>query len=113
MKSWLGTIVPDGADAVGAPLPTRLLPPGGLEPGPTLLGRAGRLRVDWAQGLHGPLFRLDLHERADLLQSAHDHPFVRPDSFDHAQAVRLQRARGDAAVLHLVLVVEHVNELDP
>ena len=49
----------------------------------------------------------------DLLQSAHDDPFVGLQPLgDHSQAVILERGRGDAAVLDLVVLVDHVDELD-
>src|SRR5271168_215043 len=57
-----------------------------------------------AEGRHGSLLRLDLHVWPDLLERTDGDPIlgVQPVG-DDAQAVRLERSRGDAPVLSLVL----------
>jgi hypothetical protein len=64
-----------------------------------------------AECRHRYLVRSDLDAWADLLQAAHDHPVVGAQPFDDAQAVLLERARCEAAVLGLVLGVEDVDVL--
>src|SRR5208337_5475027 len=62
---------------------------------------------------HRPLFGVDGHAGPNLLQAGHDDPLVGFQAIgDHAQAILLERGRGDAAVLDLVFLVNDVNELD-
>src|SRR5208337_4393411 len=66
-----------------------------------------------AERRHGPLLGADRHTRPDLLQAADDDPFIGLQPLgDHAQAIVLERGRGDSAVLDLVVLVNHVDELD-
>src|SRR4051812_35809139 len=91
--------------------------------GPSTLGPAGGLRVlpggrgcrrRLAQRRHGRGLRLDLHVCMNLLKPADEDPVARIQSLvHHAQAVLLKRPGRDPAVLDLVLVIDHVDELQP
>src|SRR5262245_15368837 len=54
-----------------------------------------------------------VHPRPDLLQRADQHEVALLQPLDDAQAIRLQRPGGDAAVLSLVLRIDDIDVLQP
>jgi len=75
------------------------------------LSRHGRWRLSGTNRRHVYLIRLDLHARPNLRQRADNDRVMGIHALDHAQAILLQRARRNAAILHLVLLVHHIDEL--